>query len=60
MPQKQTEKFNSFEEFELEFMPARHAAQLMDAPWAIDRLTSEIASEFLKDIRTAVEHGLKK
>lgn len=60
MKQIQTEKFNSFDEFEREFMPDRYAAHSIETPWSIDRLTSDIASEFLNEIRTAVERGLKK
>lgn len=60
MEQKRAEKFNSFEEIEREFMPVRYATHSIATPWAIDRLTSDIATEFLKDIGSAVKRGIKK
>lgn len=60
MSDHETDQFDSFEEFEREFLPERHAARRSDNPWSTERLATDIARDSLSGVREAVERAAPK
>lgn len=60
MSDHETDQFDSFEEFEREFLPQRHAARRPENPWSSDRLAAEMARDSLSGVREAVQRAASK
>ena len=50
-----TEEFTSFEAFELEFLPERHAARKAVSPWLISNVANDMATASIPKIQNAVK-----
>lgn len=60
MSKAKTGLFVSFEEFEREYMPERHASKQITSGWSPEDLAAEMAAASLKDVAEALASHSKR
>jgi hypothetical protein len=57
MTGKKVDQFSSFEEFEREFMPQRHASRHVESEWTTDHLAARLTDASVRGVRDALQRS---